>query len=378
MALLFLNEDKELALRSQKNKLDLWFIATAIFLLLFGLLVIYDATIITAYRDFGDKFYYFKNQLVWSSVGITALICFSIIDYHKLLKISWILLLFTIILLIIVLIPQVGTQVLGARRWISIGNFNFQPSEIAKLALIFYATAILSKAEKYKVRFIDAAIVFFLPLLVIVGLILLQPDLGTALILVAILLSVYFVGKASLWHFILIVPVMIIVSIAAIIIEPYRVARLKTFLNPQHDPLGASYQINQILSAISSGGLLGVGIGASRSKFAFIPEIQSDAIFAVIVEELGFIGAIFLMSLFLFLIVRALNIAQNAKDSSGKILAMGIVSLLSIQILFNLASNVALVPLTGIPLPFISYGGSSLVVTMISIGILVNIKRQNL
>ncbi|OGD88846.1 cell division protein FtsW [Candidatus Curtissbacteria bacterium RIFCSPLOWO2_02_FULL_40_13b] len=371
-------EDKELALRSQKNKLDLWFIGTAIFLVLFGLLVIYDATIITAYRDFGDKFYYFKNQLVWASVGITALICFSIIDYHKLLRISWILLLFTIFLLIIVLIPQVGTQALGARRWISIGNFNFQPSEIAKLALIFYATAILSKAEKYKVRFIDAAIVFFLPLLVIVGLILLQPDLGTALILVAILLSVYFIGKATLWHFILIVPVMIIVSIAAIIIEPYRVARLKTFLNPQHDPLGASYQINQILSAISSGGLLGVGIGASRSKFAFIPEIQSDAIFAVIVEELGFIGAIFLMSLFLFLIVRALNIAQNAKDSSGKILAMGLVSLLSVQILFNLASNVALVPLTGIPLPFISYGGSSLVVTMISIGILVNIKKQNL
>ncbi len=369
-------EDKKFALKA-KNKIDLPFITAAVFLVFFGLLVIYDATIITAYRDFQDKFYYFRNQAVWALLGFVALIFFSFVDYRKVLKISWLILAVTIILLILVLIPQIGTLVYGARRWITIGSFNFQPSEIAKLSLIFYATAILAKVEKLEIRFVDVLVVFFLPLLVVIGLVLLQPDLGTALILVAILLAVYFMGKASLMHFVAIVPVTLMAAAAAIFLEPYRIARLKTFLNPEHDPLGASYQINQILSAIASGGLFGVGIGASRSKFAFIPEVQSDAIFAIVVEELGFIGAIFLISLFLFLISRAINIAKNTKDLSGKILAMGLVSLISIQALFNLAANVALVPLTGIPLPFISYGGSSLVVTMIAIGILVNIQKQN-
>src|SRR3989344_444457 len=260
-------DNKELALRSQKSKLDLWFVATALILVLFGLLFIYDATIISAYRDFGDKFYYFKNQILWSVFGFSALIFFSFIDYHRLLKVSPFFLLATIVLMIIVLIPGIGTLAYGARRWISIGIFNFQPSEIAKLALILYGTAIISKLEKYKVVLIDAAVVFFLPPFVVIGLVLKQPDLGTALILIALLLTVYFIGKAPLWHFMIIVPVAITTAVAAIILEPYRVARFKSFLNPALDPLGASYQIGQILSAIASGGLFGVGIGASRSKF---------------------------------------------------------------------------------------------------------------
>ena len=172
-------------------------------------------------------------------------------------------------------------------------------------------------------------------------------------------------------------PLLIVSVIIFIVKEPYRLTRIKSYLDPLHDPQGASYQINQILVAISSAGLLGVGIGASRSKFAYIPEVQSDAIFAIIVEELGFVGAIFVVSLFLFLITKSIQIALNSRDFQGRVLAMGIVALISFQVILNLGSAVALVPLTGIPLPFVSYGGSSLFVTMSAMGILININKHS-
>lgn len=376
-------EDKNLLLRSQGEKIDFWLIGTSTILVLFGLLAIYDASVVSAFRDFGDKFYYFKNQLVWASFGFIALLFFSFFDYHKLLKYSPFFLISSIVLLIIVLVPSgllpfVGSEkIYGARRWINIGSFTFQPSEITKLALIFYETAIISKLENYKIKLTDAFTVFFLPAILATILVIIQPDFGTALIFIAITLVVYFIGNGPIWHFLFAVPAVIISAIIVIFAQPYRLARIKTFLDPNFDPQGASYQINQILAAIASGGLLGVGIGASRSKFAFIPEVHSDAIFAIIVEELGFVGAIFLISLFIFLIMRAMTIAKHAVDFQGRILGMGIVALFSIQSLFNFAAIVALVPLTGIPLPFISYGGSSLFVSMASIGILLNIRKQS-
>jgi len=370
-------EDKESLLKSQKSHFDLWLIATSILLVIIGLLSIYDASVIAAFRDFGDKLYYFKNQLTWAALGLLAMGFFSFFDYRKLLKISPFLLAICIILLAVVLIPGVGNEIYGARRWIGFSKFSFQPSEITKLALILYGTAIISKFEKYKIKIGDVLIVFFLPLLISVALVLFQPDLGTALIFIGIILTIYFIGKAPVWHFLLAIPLVVGSAIVAIVTQPYRLARLKSFIDPTFDPLNTSYQISQILNALASGGLLGVGIGASRSKFAFIPEVQGDAIFAIIVEEMGFIGAIFLISLFLFLISRAITIAREAPETRGKILAIGIVGLFSIQILFNLASVVALVPLTGIPLPFISYGGSSLFVTLTSVGILLNVKRQS-
>ncbi len=369
--------EEKIILKSQGAKLDGWLIGTATVLVLFGLLAIYDASVITALRDFGDKFYYFKNQLIWASLGFMALLFFSFFDYHKLLKIGPIVITLAILLLIVVLVPGIGTKVYGARRWINIGSFTFQPSEFTKLALILYETAIIAKFEKYKIRLLDAATVLFLPMAIATLLVMIQPDLGTALIFIGITLTIYFAGNAPMWHFILAIPLVVISSIVAIISQPYRLARIKSFFDPTFDPQGASYHINQILVALASGGLLGVGIGASRSKFAFIPEVQGDAIFAIIVEELGFVGGIFLISLFIFLILRAIAIAKEAPDFRGKVLAFGIIGLLAIQTLFNLASIVVLVPLTGVPLPFISYGGSSLAVTMASIGILTNIKKQS-
>ena len=368
---------RSLTLKGTKGIFDLPLVAAVFVLLFFGLVMIYDATVVAALRDFGDKLYFFKNQLVWASVGIIAMFMLGFFDYHKILKYAPIILAVALILLILVLVPHIGTKVYGARRWINIGSFTFQPSEFAKLALVFYQGHIMSKFQNAKIKLFDIFYVLFLPLFLLTALVILEPDLGSALIFAGIVLVMYFIGGGKLWHFFLMLPPLIAGALFAIITQPYRIERLKAFLDPSYDPQGASYQINQILIALSSGGLLGVGIGGSRGKFDFIPEVHSDAIFAVVAEELGFAGAAAFIVLMLFLISRAIKIARYAKDYEGKLIASGIVALLSIQTFLNLASIVALIPLTGIPLPFISAGGSSMVVTLVSIGILLNIKRQS-
>lgn len=366
-----------LSTRNYKDKYDIWLIIITVSLLFFGLLAIYDASVVSAFRDFNDKYYFFKNQLTWASIGSVALIFFTFLDYKKLLKFSPTLLLISIFLLMLVLIPGIGSKIYGARRWINIAGFSFQPSEVTKLALILYETAILSKFKGFSINLKDTALVFFLPAIVAIALVVFQPDLGTALIFVGLTMVIYFLGEAPIKHFLITIPPLLITILIAIALAPYRLTRIKSFLDPTFDPQGASYQINQILTAIASGGIFGVGIGASRAKFAFIPEVHSDAIFAIIVEELGFIGALVLIVLFVLLTLRALDIAKKCNDPSGKLLACAIAALFAIQSLFNIASNVALVPLTGIPLPFISYGGTSLLVTMIGIGILNNIKKNS-
>lgn len=363
--------------RTRSPGLDLQLILLTAVLVLLGLFTIFDVTPIAAYRDFGDKLYYFKNQLIWATIGTIALVFLSLFDYHKLLKLSHLFFGAAIILLIAVLIPGVSEEIYGARRWISFGGFTFQPSEIAKLALILYGTAIITKFENYKIRLMDAVTVIFVPTFLATFLVLLEPDLGTALIFMAVTLAIYFVGGSPLRHFVIGFPIIVAAVIAAIVVAPYRFSRVESFLDPTHDTQGASYQIYQILTALATGGLFGLGLGASQSKYDFIPEIQGDAIFAVYVEEFGFIGAILLVALFFLLINRGIKIAKEAPDLAGKILATGVTALIGVQSLFNLASNVALVPLTGIPLPFISYGGSSLFVTMAAIGILINIAKQS-
>ncbi len=360
-----------------RSKIDLTLILTATFLLIFGLITIYDATPVAAFRDFNDKLYFFKSQLLWATVGSIAMVFLSFFDYHKLIKMAPMLFAGALILLVAVLIPGIGSKIYGARRWISFGGLTFQPSEMAKIALILYETFIISKFQNFKIRLADALTVIFIPALVATLLVVLEPDLGTALILLGVTFTMYFVGKSPIGHFIIGLPILILAVIAAIFSSPYRLSRVESFLDPTHDPQGASYQIYQILIALKTGGLFGVGLGASQSKYNFIPEVQADAIFAIVVEEFGFIGAIVIVGAFLLLISRCIKIAIGAPDNQGKILAAGITALVAIQCMFNLASNVALVPLTGIPLPFISHGGSSLFVIMAGIGILINIKKQS-
>ena len=368
---------KELKLKSQKSGVDFWLLLVSLVLVVIGLIVIYDASVVTAFQNFNDKFHFIKNQLVWAVFGTISLGFFSFFDYHKLLKLSRYFLIGSVVTLILVLIPHVGAQVLGARRWINIGGLTFQPSEFAKLALVFYATDIISKFQNYKMRIRDTVLVYFLPILIVTGLVIIEPDLGTALVFLAAIVVIYFIAQAPILHFFLAIPAVALAAVISLFTHPYRLERIKAYLDPAYDPQGASYQINQIIIALSSGGLLGVGPGSARSKFEFIPEVQSDAIFAVITEEVGFLGAVLLILLFMFLVTRIIKIAKNAPDFEGMVLAGGIAGLLAMQIILNLSAIVALIPLTGIPLPFISYGGSSLFITLSAIGIVTNIKKQS-
>ncbi len=372
-----INNEKSAHLRPQHQKTDIALVATTIALIIIGLVVIYDASVVAAFRDFNDKFHFFTNQLVWAVVGLFSMTFFTFFDYKRIIRLAPQIFLASIVVLLAVLLPFIGTEVLGARRWINIAGFTFQPSEFAKLAVVFYATYIMAKFENFKMRLRDTFIVYFLPILIVVLLVVVQPDLGTALVFFGITGIIYFVARAPIMHFLVAIPPLILGVIGSIMLHPYRMERIKAFLDPSYDPQGSSYHINQIIIALKSGGLFGVGLGSSRSKFEFIPEVHSDAIFAVVVEELGFVGALILISIFIFLINRALTIAKNAPDFQSKVLASGIVALIATQALFNLAAIVALVPLTGIPLPFISYGGSSLLVTLTALGILLNIKRQS-
>lgn len=338
-------------------------------LTLLGLLAIYDASVVEAYRTFADKLYFLKLQAQWALVGVAAAVGTYFFPYPRLRPLAPPLLLAAIVLLVLVLIPGVGVEALGARRRIDLGPIGVQPAEFAKLAFIIYLAAFLS-AKK------DSIWPLWLATAIIFGLIVLEPDLGTAVVLLGSAFTVYFVSGAPLLTLLILAIIGVLAGAGVIFVSPYRKERLLTFLDPARDPLGASYHIRQILIALGSGGLFGLGLGQSRQKFQYLPEVTTDSIFAVIAEEVGFVGAVTLILLFLLLIYRGFHIARSCPDSFGRLLATGIVSLIGFQALVNLAAMVALVPLTGVPLPFISYGGSSLVVTLAGIGILLNISKS--
>lgn len=353
--------------KGKSTRIDYRLLVPTVFLALFGVLMVYDASVIEAYRDFGNKFYFAKQQLVWAGIGLVAMGIMAQIPYWLWKKVGVWAFFATVVMLVLVLIPSIGIKILGARRWIGLGSLTIQPAELTKLTLILYLASMLEKKQRLSH--------FLIALGVAVGLIFLEPDLGTAIVVAAIGVAIYFFSGASLGLLLLFSMIGVLVGIEMIVISPYRKARILTFLNPSSDPLGASYHIRQVLIALGSGGLFGVGIGRSRQKFQYIPAATTDSIFAVIAEEMGFIGSICLILLFLFIVKRSLRIARKAPDQFGRLLAGGIAAWIGIQIALNLATMVALVPLTGVPLPLISYGGSSTIVTLAGIGILLNISK---
>jgi len=354
-------------LKSTASRPDYFFIFLVLFLTVFGVIMVGNASVVEAYRDFNDKFYYLKLQIRWAGLALGVFGIASLFKYQWLKKLAVPLLLVTIGCLVLVFVPGLGTQALGARRWLGLGPISFQPSEMAKLALIIYLAAFLSQPR--------SAWPCLALLGLLVGLIMLQPDLGTTVVLVAAAGVIYFVSGAPLWQIFLLLLLAVGSGAGLILTSAYRRKRLMTFLNPTHDPLGASYHIRQVLIALGSGGLFGVGLGQSRQKYEYLPEVTTDSIFAVIAEEAGFVGGVLVLLAFLLLIWRGLKVAQQASDDFGQLLAVGITAWLGIQAFINLAAMVALVPLTGIPLPFISYGGSSLVLALFAAGILVNISK---
>lgn len=349
-------------------------------LTIFGLLMIYNTSAYEGFHEFNDKFYFAKQQFISAAIGLIGGIVAYKINYHRFFKLSPLILFGVLVLLVLVLIPGIGTSALGARRWIVLSRLipglpsvTIQPAEFAKPALIIYLASWLSNTkEGYTFR---RLFVFLGIAGLVLGLVMLEPDLGTTLVIILSAGAVYFASGAPLYQFFLLAPFGIVGIISLIILEPYRLQRLMTFLNPQVDPQGASYHISQILITLGSGGLFGVGIGNSAQKYGYLPEATTDSIFAVIAGELGFVGAIALIFVFILFIVRALRVAKLAPDRYGQLLALGIALWIGLQITINMGSMVALMPLTGVPLPFISFGGSSLVTLLCAVGILVNISK---
>jgi cell division protein FtsW len=336
---------------------------------LFGILMVYDSSVAIAIRDFGNQYYYLRDQLKWLVVGFVALTVFAFIDYHYWYKIALPALLGTLVLLLAVFVPGIGVTALGAHRWINVGFFILQPAELAKLVLAIYLAAWFSRQERERLA------AFGVLVCMVVGLVLLEPDLGTSVIIVAIALILYFASGAQVWHFAVILPILVAGVVGLAVISPYRMARLTTFLHPDRDPLGSSYHIRQALLGLGSGGWFGVGIGQSRQKYEYLPEANTDSIFAIIGEETGYVGGVAVILMFVFTSWRGFRIAKRARDGFGRLLAIGITSWISLQAIINLSAMVALMPLTGVPLPFVSYGGSSLIIMLSAVGILLNISK---
>lgn len=362
-------------LKVQSTKPDFLLLFGVLSLMIFGIFMIYDASVVVALRDFSDRYFFVKNQILWATLGLGVLLFFFHFDYRRLSILSPLLLIGGIILLAIVLFPQFTPEVLGARRRFEIGPLTVQPAELIKLIFILYLARRLSFEGKKKEK--PFTILPFIVLVgILLGLIVLEPDLGTAVILVGSGILVYFLSGAPLKYFLFLIPIFFLIGIVLAVVAPYRLARLTTLLDPTIDPQGQSYHINQILIGLGNGGLFGRGLGQSLQKYEYLPEAPTDSIFAVIAEEFGFIGSIILIALFLLVIWRAFRISCSAPDRFGTLLGFGITGWIALQTFINLSGMVALLPLTGVPLPFVSYGGSALVTTLAACGILLNISRR--
>ncbi len=343
--------------------------ALTIALVTFGLVMIYNASVVDAIRDFGNKYYYFQLQAKWTLVGLVLMLILSRFPPQKWQNLSFPLWIVSIILLVAVLIPGIGNNYLGARRWISLGGFTVQPAEAAKFATVIYLAAILSKK-----RALGPLIV---SIVLVAGLIILEPDLGTSLVLVLSSLIIYFASGAPIKKLILIMLLLFISVLGIIAISPYRRARIQTYLDPSSDPQGSSYHIRQALIAFGSGGLTGLGLGQSRQKYQYLPEVTTDSIFAIIGEELGFVGSTIVILLLLWFIMLSLGISLNSTTGFQRLLGVGLTGWIAVQFIINLGSIIGLFPLTGVPLPFISYGGSSLVVALASVGVILSLERKD-
>jgi cell division protein FtsW len=349
----------------KNRRINIFLILLTLSLVGFGLVMIYNASSFEAYQVFGDKFYYVKNQIVWALLGLIVMLGLSRFSYRNFQHLTLPLLLINAVLLLIVLIPGIGIKILGARRWLNLGTFSFQPSELLKVTLTIYLADWFSQKRPAGPIFL---IVFFL-----LALIVLQPDMGTALAILGMVVCVYFISGAPLKKILFFGLIVLLLAAMLIFSSSYRRNRIATFIDPSHDPLGKSYHVRQILIALGSGGLLGMGLGQSRQKYQYLPESTTDSIFAVIAEETGFLGGLILIAAFLFFCYLGFKVARRSANRFGLLLASGLTSWIGVQALINFGAMVSLLPLTGIPLPFVSYGGSSLLAAMASVGIIINI-----
>jgi cell division protein FtsW len=346
-------------------------------LVLLGLIMILSASSVSSFATYGSSFLFFRKQLLWAALGIVAFIFFVRLDYRRLRGWGYVALLLSLGLLLAVLIPGVGTNVGGSARWLRLGELSFQPSEFAKLALVLFAAEVFSrKREETFDSFSHTAV----PLLPVLGaltlLVLLQPDLGTTLMIGSIGLGLLFVAGAPLRYMIPMGLASITLTVAAAVAEPYRRARVLAFMDPWADPYNSGYQTIQSLVAMGSGGLFGVGLGASRQKWLYVPNAHTDFIFAIIGEETGLLGTLVVLGLFALLTYLGIRTARRAPDRFGMLVASGITIWIGVQALVNMGAVTGMLPITGVPLPLVSFGGTSLLITFTAMGILTNIAYQ--
>lgn len=346
---------------------------------LFGLFMLLSVSGPLGYQHFGDSWYFFKHQVSYGILpGIFVFLFCSRIEYRKLKPFAVAALILSIILLILVYIPGVGLRFGGAGRWVKIWFIAFQPSEFVKVTFLMYVAAWLAARHETKAKTLNEGLLPFISALgVIMLLLVLQPNTGSMSVITGSALLMYFIAGAPIGWFAALGATGAGLVALLIKLTPYRAARFMTFLHPELDPQGIGYHINQAFLAIGSGGLFGLGYGHSRQKYLYLPEVAGDSIFAVIAEEMGFVVTIILILAFAYLVYRCLQIARHAPDDFGKFLATGIGSWIAIQMVLNVASMLGLVPMTGVTLPFISYGSSSLIALAVGMGLVASISRQS-
>lgn len=354
-----------------------YIILLAVFVLIVvGLLAVSSASVVLSFDRFGNNFYYLKNQLIFTVIGLVAMMITTMVDYRIWRKYAYQLMLLTIGLLVLVFIPGIGQELGGARAWVYLGPIHFQPAEFVKLTFLLYLAAWL-ESQGEGIRKMSSGFGPFLTILgVVAALIMLQPDLGTLTVIVAIAAAMFFAAGSSFAQIGLSAVGVLAVLALMVKVAPYRMQRFLTFLKPGEDCLGAGYQICQSLLGIGTGGWWGVGFGQSRQKYLYLPQAHTDSIFVIMAEELGFLRMLAVILLYGVIGVRGYAIAQKAPDMFGRLVAVGVTSWIIFQTFINIGAALSIVPLTGLTLPFISAGGSSMIVTLAGVGVLLNISKQ--
>lgn len=368
--------NKNEKVKVKKIKGDIFVPIAVIFLAIIGTVFIYSASNYSAKATYGDGFYFVKKQIIGIILGIVAMIFTAFFDYRKIKKIVPIICVIAPILLVLVFIPGIGVENYGARRWIGVGSITLQPSEIAKFALILFCATYISKNPEKLYKFKG-----ILPVLAYGGLlcvlIILEPNMSITVCVGLLMISMLLAGGMKIKHFLFLLIPAFILGVVLILLEPYRLNRLSAFLNPWSSPKGEGYQLLQSLYALGSGGWFGVGLFSSRQKYAFLPFSESDFILSIIGEEIGFIGLLLFFLLLFFIIRRGIKVASKAKDLFGYLLAVGITMIFGIQVIVNALVVTGSIPPTGLPLPLVSSGNTSIIIFMAEMGILYNISKKN-
>ncbi|OWK27059.1 MAG: cell division protein FtsW [Parcubacteria group bacterium GW2011_GWA2_38_13b] len=366
-------------MNSRKHHYDTILLYIVFALVVFGITILSSASVVISNENFGEPYYYLKHQLFNGlAVGLALFYAGFKIDYKFWKKISLPLIILSIVLLLMVFSDNFGFNRGIATRWLAFGGLMFQPTEIVKLFFIFYLAALFEKKKKNVKDFYKGFIPFIIILSVISALVAAQPDIGTLGVIAAISLAIYFVAGADIRHLFLICLTGSAALFVLVKAAPYRMDRFTAFINPGIDPTGISYQINQALIAIGMGGLWGLGYGYGQQKILYLPEVIGDSIFAIIAEELGFVGGTVIIALFVILAIRGFKIAKHAPDKFAELTAFGIVFWIIFQAFINIASISGIVPMTGVPLPFISYGGTSLALNLFGMGVVLNISKHTI